>query len=113
MIYVLGRLGYVVEEAGRNSSSSPISVNKDVIEQLARLEHMRWTAERRLAWWSFGAIRDNALRRHPLLIPYEALDEDEKEKDRQTVRDIPEVLRRAGLVARSGDQTGMPPPLPN
>lgn len=113
VIYVLGRLGYVVEEAGRNSSSSPISFNKEVIEQLARLEHMRWTAERRLAWWSFGAIRDNALRRHPLLIPYEALDEDEKEKDRQTMRDIPEVLRRAGLVARSGDQTGMPPPLPN
>jgi hypothetical protein len=109
-IYLLGRLGYAIDEA-RNDAPSPISFNKDVLEQLARLEHMRWTAERRLAWWSFGAIRDNALRRHPLLVPYDALQEDEKEKDRQTVRDIPEVLRRAGLVARSGDQAN-PPPLP-
>jgi len=111
VIYLLGRLGYSIDEA-RNEAASPISFNKDVIEQLARLEHMRWTAERRLAWWSFGAIRDNALRRHPLLVPYDALEEDEKEKDRQTVRDIPEVLRRAGLVARSGDHTPNPPPLP-
>ena len=112
VFYVLGRLGYVVEEA-RNDRPSPVSFDKDALEQLARLEHMRWTAERRLAWWSFGAIRDNALRRHPLLVPYEALEEDEKEKDRQTVRDIPEVLRRAGLAAKSGDQGGVPPPLPN
>ena len=110
VIYLLGRLGYVIDEV-RYDSPSPVSFNKDVLEQLARLEHMRWTAERRLAWWSFGAIRDNTLRRHPLLVPYDALEEDEKEKDRQTVRDIPEVLRRAGLVARSGDQTN-PPPLP-
>jgi hypothetical protein len=110
VIYLLGRLGYVIDEA-RNEALSPVSFNKDVLEQLARLEHMRWTAERRLAWWSFGAIRDNSLRRHPLLVPYDALEEDEKEKDRQTVRDIPEVLRRAGLVARSGDQAS-PPPLP-
>ena len=109
-IYLLGRLGYVIDEA-RNEAPSPVAFNKDVLEQLARLEHMRWTAERRLAWWSFGAIRDNALRRHPLLVPYDALEEDEKEKDRQTVRDIPEVLRRAGLAARSGDQAN-PPPLP-
>jgi hypothetical protein len=47
-----------------------------------------------------------------LLVPYDALEEDEKEKDRQTVRDIPEVLRRAGLVARSGDHTPNLPPLP-
>lgn len=110
VIYLLGRLGYVIDEA-RNEALSPVSFNKDVLEQLARLEHMRWTAERRLAWWSFGAIRDNALRRHPLLVPYDALEEEEKEKDRQTMRDIPEVLRRAGLVARSGDQAS-PPPLP-
>ena len=112
VIYLLGHLGYVVEEA-RNDGPSPISFNNEVLEQLARLEHMRWTAERRLAWWSFGAIRDNALRRHPLLVPYEALEENEKEKDRQTIRDIPEVLRRAGLMPRSRDQGGMPPPLPN
>jgi hypothetical protein len=111
VIYLLGRLGYSIDEA-RNEAASPISFNNDVLEQLARLEHMRWTAERRLAWWSFGAIRDNALRRHPLLVPYDALEEDEKEKDRQTVRDIPEVLRRAGLLVRSGDQTPNPPPLP-
>jgi|GEM_PF-1960347 len=113
IFYTLGRLGYVVDEA-RDGTGSTISFDKDkeLLEQLARLEHLRWTAERRLAWWSFGAIRDNALRRHPLLVPFDALEEDEKEKDRQTVRDIPEVLRRAGLVAKSADQRGVPPPLP-
>jgi hypothetical protein len=112
VVYLLGRMGYAIDEA-RTDTPSAISFNKENLEQLSRLEHMRWTAERRLAWWSFGAIRDNALRRHPLLVPYDALEESEKEKDRQTIRDIPEVLRRAGLVARSGDQGAMPPPLPN
>jgi hypothetical protein len=111
VIYMLGRLGYVVDEA-RDGAPSALSFDKELLEQMARLEHLRWTAERRLAWWSFGAIRDNALRRHPLLVPYDALEEEEKEKDRQTVRDIPEVLRRAGLVARSGDQRAAPPRLP-
>ena len=111
VVYLLGRMGYAIDES-RTDTPSQVSFGRETLEQLARLEHMRWTAERRLAWWSFGAIRDNALRRHPLLVPYDALEESEKEKDRQTIRDIPEVLRRAGLVAKSGEQGVLPPPLP-
>ena len=111
VIYLLGRSGLSIDEA-RNEALSPVSFNKDVLEKLARLEHMRWTAERRLAWWSFGAIRDNALRRHPLLVPYDALEEEEKEKDRQTMRDIPEVLRQSGVSSEVRGSNSSPPPLP-
>jgi hypothetical protein len=35
-----------------------------------------------------------------MLVPYDELPEPEKEKDRQTVRDVPFVLRAAGLIPR-------------
>ena len=34
---------------------------------------------------------------HPSLVPWEALSESEKEKDRDTVRNIPELLELAGF----------------
>ena len=48
--------------------------------------------------WRFGAIRDDRLRLHPDLVPYEALSENNKEKDRNSVRVILSVLRDQGLA---------------
>jgi hypothetical protein len=77
-----------------------VSFGSQEIEALARLEHARWLIDRQLAGWTFGQIRDNELKRHPFIIPYDELPEEEKEKDTRAARNIPSILRRAGLQVR-------------
>jgi hypothetical protein len=99
ILYKLSMLGYGLE-SDPQAKGPPIVFSNEEFENLAKLEHLRWSADRRLAGWTYGKIRDNELRRHPMLVPYEELPESEKEKDRQTVRDVPIVLRAAGLIPR-------------
>ncbi|MBB4265210.1 RyR domain-containing protein [Roseospira visakhapatnamensis] len=70
------------------------------VEHLAELEHDRWASDRLLDGWVHGPRRDNARKVHPDLLPYEALSEDVKEKDRVAVLTVPLMLRLAGLAYR-------------
>jgi hypothetical protein len=99
ILYKLSLLGYGLENDPQ-AKGPPIVFSDDEFESLAKLEHLRWSADRTLAGWTYGKIRDNELRRHPMLVPYDELPESEKEKDRQAVRDVPIVLRAAGLIPR-------------
>ena len=66
----------------------------DETERLSSLEHERWMSEKREGGWRYGEKRDDAQKIHPSLVPYEDLSEPEKEKDRDTIRQIPEILSR-------------------
>lgn len=57
----------------------------DMLEKLAALEHERWMAERRLNGWRYGPQRDETVRRHPDLVPYEQLPERSQTFDRDIV----------------------------
>ena len=65
------------------------------IEQLAIVEHERWCADRWLAGWVHGTVRDDLRRQHPDLIPYAQLSDAVKEYDREAVRRVPHLLRMA------------------
>jgi hypothetical protein len=60
-------------------------------EDLAELEHGRYTAERLLSGWTSG-VRDPARFLSPYLQPWTELSEEAKEYDREVVRDLPAVL---------------------
>ena len=45
-------------------------------------------------------MRDNARKHHLLLVPWERLDELEREKDRVTVRNVPWLIEKAGFRVR-------------
>ena len=66
----------------------------DETEHLSSLEHERWMSEKLEGGWRYGEKRDDAQKLHPSLVPYENLSEPEKEKDRDTIRQIPEILSR-------------------
>lgn len=66
-------------------------------ERLAVIEHLRWAADRYLDGWSYAPVRDNALKHHPQLVPYEDLSEPMKDLDRFAVRGLPNLLARRGL----------------
>ncbi len=65
----------------------------EMVEALSRAEHARWLANRVLAGWRHGETRDDAAKRHPDIVPYDALSEATKEKDRSQVRALSETVK--------------------
>ncbi len=77
----------------------------DEVECMARMEHGRWNVERLRNGWRLGP-RDDAKKLHPCLVPWDdtSLTEEIKDYDRSAVRQLPEVLAKAGLeVGRMRD----------
>ena len=57
---------------------------KQLIEQLARQVHEQWAMGRLAEGWTYGAERNDELKKHPHLIDYDDLPESEKDYDRNT-----------------------------
>ena len=67
------------------------------IERLAEAEHDGWMMQRAQHGWRFAETRDDAAKLHPAMRPYSELSEQEKGKDRNSVRNYPRFAERAGL----------------
>ena len=80
-VFKLAGLGYTLDAAMTNLKALQAEIELK-IEDLAEAEHSRWSAEKKLQGWTYGAIRDDAAKLHPCLMGYAALPEVEKEKDR-------------------------------
>jgi hypothetical protein len=75
---------------GRTLREGTEPVAPDDVERLSRVEHVRWCAERLLAGWRHApGSKDVAARTSPDLVPWEALTEESRERDRDVVRRIP------------------------
>ena len=92
-------IGYIIQDRYDADIEAPLlALNEFEIETMARIEHDRWCWERRLSGWTYSDIRDNNRKLHNCLVPYDELDEAEKEKDRIMVRLIPYLLKDIGFV---------------
>jgi hypothetical protein len=94
------------------SETAGLSADHDVIiaahieqhlENMAELEHDLWCEERQSQGWRQGSPRDNSRKIHPLLIPYMKLPENEKDKDRNQLRNYPRIVAGAGLRVTFAD----------
>ena len=56
----------------------------ELAEQMAERVHDVWMEERIRQGWSYGEKRDDVNKKHPCMIPYEELPEEEKNYDRNT-----------------------------
>lgn len=92
----LQAVGYGIRQAASGPPSG-LKLTLEELEILARMEHDRWMAEKVQSGWRYGLPRDDAKKLHPCLVPWEELPEEEKDKDRQAVRQIPELLAQAGF----------------
>lgn len=70
----------------------------DLTEQIAKNVHEVWAAERMAEGWSYGAVRDDALKTHPCLMPYEQLPESEKAYDRNTALSTLKLITKLGYT---------------
>lgn len=108
--YVLGLGGLSVVLEDVDSDLSPEEVKKRIksnLELFAEAEHDGWMDYRLINRWKYGPKRDDARRIHPLLVPYAALTEDAKDKDRDAVRNYPEILASVNYkVTVHGHETG-------
>ncbi len=89
-------------ELAPSHGMSPLDIplTDEQVKHLAIREHDRWMAERIRSGWGFGKRRDNARKRHPLLVPWDSLTEEQKDLDRNTIRKLRELVHRAGFRVR-------------
>ena len=67
-----------------------------LVEMLARNTHDVWSQQRIADGWRYGPYRDDQKKEHPGLIPYEQLDESEKEYDRRTAIEVLKAILAMG-----------------
>ena len=65
-------------------------------EQMAKNTHEVWAASRIADGWTFGPRRDDDLRQHLCLVPYEELSEEEKAYDRATSQETLRFILKMG-----------------
>jgi hypothetical protein len=93
----LERFGYAMAP-GRNNEAD-IVFPTDILEKMAELEHERWVKANMDENWEHAFITDKDNKLHTLLVKWDELSKDEKDKDRRLISEsIPYMLRKAGYT---------------
>lgn len=66
-------------------------------ELIAENVHEVWARNRIAQGWTLGDVRDDELKKHPCLIPYVDLTEDEKHYDRETAFETIKFIKKLGF----------------
>jgi hypothetical protein len=69
-------------------------------ERIAENTHDCWALGRIREGWTYGPRRDDSLKTHPDLVPYEDLTEGEKEYDRTTAMNTLKLIQKLGYEIR-------------
>ena len=78
-----------------NDVALPVELNH-LAELMAKNVHEVWAKTRIEQGWTFGPQRDDANKKHPCLIPYAELPENEKEYDRNTAMETLKMILKLG-----------------
>ena len=80
--------------------TSDVKLPKDLeqlVEQMAKNVHEVWAETRINQGWTYGEQRNDELKTHPCLIPYEELSEEEKEYDRNSSIGTLKLIMKLGF----------------
>jgi hypothetical protein len=88
--------GYIMIPA--RSNEPPFNFPGEPLERLAQEEHVRWMQTKLDDGWTYAPETDKAKKLHQCLVSWNELPEEEKDKDRDLVRGIPNILARAGYA---------------
>lgn len=70
---------------------------EQLVEQMSKNVHEVWAETRIRQGWTYGEQRNDELKTHPCLIPYEELPEEEKEYDRNTSLGTLKLILKLGF----------------
>jgi len=68
-----------------------------LVEQMSKNVHEVWAETRIKQGWKYGEQRNDELKTHPCLVPYEELSEEEKEYDRNTSVETLKLILKLGF----------------
>ena len=68
-----------------------------LVEGMAKNVHEVWSKTRIEQGWTYGEKRDDALKQHPCLVPYEELPEEEKVYDRNSSVETLKLIMKLGF----------------
>ncbi len=74
---------------------APFRFSPDEAELMSQMEHERFVAERLRQGFTYAPTKDLAKKKSPTLVPWQELPDLEKEKDRNSVRQLSDVLAKA------------------
>ena len=69
----------------------------DLVEAMAKNVHDVWAESRISQGWTYGPERNDVLKHHPCLVPYEELPEVEKAYDRDTAVGTLKLICKLGF----------------
>ena len=67
-------------------------------EKMAENVHEIWAQARMQQGWTYGAERNDTLKQHPCLVPYQLLPDEEKEYDRMTAIATLKLILKLGYT---------------
>lgn len=79
---------------------SDVKLPKDLellVEKMSKNVHEVWAESRIKQGWKYGRQRNDELKTHPCLVPYEELPEEEKEYDRNTSIGTLKLIMKLGF----------------
>ena len=68
-----------------------------LVEKMSKNVHEVWAETRIKQGWTYGEQRNDEIKTHPCLIPYEDLPEEEKEYDRNTSIGTLKLIMKLGF----------------
>lgn len=87
---------YVPQPMDTSDIQLPDELNV-LIEQMAKNVHEVWAESRIAQGWRYGEERNDTLKHHPCLVPYEELPEVEKAYDRDTALGTLKLISKLGF----------------
>lgn len=84
-------------------STKDVELSKNILElseRIAENVHEVWAASRISEGWTYGKERNDALKQHPCLIPYDGLPETEKDYDRNTAMQTLKLIQKLGYTIK-------------
>ena len=96
------KLDYIPEPMDISSVDLPESLIQ-LSERIAENVHEVWAKARMDEGWTYGEKRDDIHKKHPCLVPYDELPEEEKEYDRNTAMNTIKMVKKLGFRIEKED----------
>ena len=87
---------YIPQPIDTSDVKLPVELEQ-LVEQLAKNVHEVWSASRIAEGWTYGEQRNDQLKTHPCLVPYDELPEEEKAYDRNTSLGTLKLIMKLGF----------------
>ena len=90
------KLNYIPQPLDTSDIQLPKELN-ELVEQMAKNVHEVWAQTRIDQGWTYGVERNDALKHHPCLVPYEDLPDEERVYDRNTAISTLKLITKLGF----------------